>query len=123
MFQWIKGNAYTMIATLNDTAITLNNSAAAYFADIRWCLVGLDDENKLMAINPVTKNEYDLHLYPMEDLHKISVGTGYARVSNKALMTSISALIGLPLDGLKYLASWDEKEKMLVIDLNNIFRG
>ena len=123
MFQWIKGNAYTMIATLNDTAITLNNSAAANFADIRWCLVGLDDENKLMAIKPVTKNEYDLHLYPMEDLHKISVGTGYARVSNKALMTSISALIGLPLDGLKYLASWDEKEKMLVIDLNNIFRG
>ena len=123
MFQWIKGNAYTMIATLNDTAITLNNSAAAYFADIRWCLVGLDEENKLMSIKPVTKNEYDLHLYPMEDLHKISVGTGYARVSNKALMTSISALIGLPLDGLKYLASWDEKEKMLVIDLNNIFRG
>ena len=123
MFQWIKGNAYTMIATLNDTAITLNNSAAAYFADIRWCLVGLDEENKLMAIKPVTKNEYDLHLYPMEDLHKISVGTGYARVSNKALMTSISTLIGLPLDGLKYLASWDEKEKMLVIDLNNIFRG
>ena len=65
MFQWIKGNAYTMIATLNDTAITLNNSAAAYFADIRWCLVGLDDENKLMSIKPVTKNEYDLHLYPM----------------------------------------------------------
>lgn len=123
MFQWIKGNAYTMIATLNDTAITLNNSAAAYFADIRWCLVGLDEENRLMAIKPVTKNEYDLHLYPMEDLHKISVGTGYARVSNKSLMSSISALIGLPLDGIKYLASWDEKEKMLIIDLNNIFRG
>jgi hypothetical protein len=123
MFHWLKGNAYTMIATMNDTAITLNNSAAVYFADTRWTLVGLDEENKLLAIKPVSKNEYDLHLYPMEDLHKVSVGTGYARISNKAMMSAISSLLEMPLDSIKFLASWDDKEKMLIVDLNNIFRG
>jgi hypothetical protein len=108
---------------MNDTAITLNNSAAVYFADTRWTLVGLDEENKLLAIKPVSKNEYDLHLYPMEDLHKVSVGTGYARISNKAMMSAISSLLEMPLDSIKFLASWDDKEKMLIVDLNNIFRG
>ena len=123
MFQWIKGNAYTLIATLSDTAITLNNSAAVYFADIRWCLVGLDSEKQLMAIRPVTKNEYDLRLFPLEDLHKVSVGTGYARISNKTVMASISSMLGIVLDNVKFLASWDEKEKMLIVDFNKQFRG
>jgi hypothetical protein len=123
MFHWIKGNAYTLIATLTDTAITLNNSAAGYFADIRWCLVGLDYDTKVLAIKPVTKNEYDLHLYPLEDLHKISVGTGYARISNKSVMTAIAKMLEMKLDSVKFLASWDDKEKMMTVDLNNVFRG
>ena len=31
MFQWLKGNAYSMIVTLSDNYITLNNCAANRF--------------------------------------------------------------------------------------------
>ena len=41
MFEWVKGNAYTMLVTLYPNNFTLNNVAAAYFEDIRWCCIGL----------------------------------------------------------------------------------
>ena len=40
MFEWVKGNAYTMLVTLYPNNFTLNNVAAAYFEDIRWCCIG-----------------------------------------------------------------------------------
>ena len=90
MYQWIKGNVYKLIATLSDTCITLNNSAANHFADVRWCLIGIDSDELKLAIKPVSKTDIDLHLYSMEDLHKISMGNGYARISNKSLMQSVA---------------------------------
>ena len=49
MFEWVKGNAYTMLVTLYPNNFTLNNVAAAYFDDIRWCCIGLDRENRKVA--------------------------------------------------------------------------
>ena len=86
MFEWVKGNAYTMLVTLYPNNFTLNNVAAAYFEDIRWCCIGLDREERKVAIRPVTKREVDLKLIPLEQLHKVSMGKGYARISNKALI-------------------------------------
>ena len=45
MFTWIKGNAYTLVLTLYPNNITLNSSAASYFEDVRWAMIGLDKEN------------------------------------------------------------------------------
>ena len=118
MLKWVKGNAYTMIVTLSDTCITMNNSATNYFSEVRWVLVGLDEENQLLAIKPVSKADIELHLYPMEDLHKISVGNGYARITNKSLMQNIRELYGRPLDNVKLLATWNESEEMLTVRLN-----
>lgn len=118
MFEWVKGNAYTMIVTLYPNNFTLNNVAAAYFDDIRWCCIGLDRENRRVAIRPVTKREVDLKLIPLEQLHKVSMGKGYARISNKALIEEITQLTGIECSGLKVAAQFDEREKMLIIDLN-----
>lgn len=118
MFEWIKGNAYSLNATLYSGNITLNASAAYYFKDIRWVMVGLDDKNKKIAIKPITKRELDLKLVPLQHLHKISIGKGYARISNKAVIQNVEAMLQLKVDGLKFSAEFDDKENILIIDLN-----
>lgn len=120
MFTWIKGNAYSLILTLYPTNITLNSSAASYFQDIRWCMLGIDHTQHQLAIRPITKREVDLHLVPLDQLHKVSVGKGYARISNKAIMEEIALLLQQPIDGLKIRAEFDDKENMLLADLHEI---
>ena len=70
MFTWVKGNVYTLILTLYPSNITLNSSAAGYFEDVRWCMIGIDAENSQLGIRPVSKREIDLHLVEMDQLHK-----------------------------------------------------
>ena len=60
-----------------------------------------------------------LKLIPLEQLHKVSMGKGYARISNKALIEEIAQLTGIECNGIKVPAQFDEREKMLIIDLNN----
>ena len=117
MYQWIKGNVYKLVVTMTDSSITLNNSAANYFSDVRWCLIGIDSDDYKLAIKPVSKADVDLKLYSMEDLHKVSLGNGYARISNKSLMSNIAEVIKQPLLNTKFNASWDDKDNMLIVDL------
>ena len=100
MFTWVKGNVYTLILTLYPSNITLNSSAAGYFEDVRWCMIGIDAENSQLGIRPVSKREIDLHLVEMDQLHKISLGKGYARITNKAIMEEIALVTHQKMDGL-----------------------
>lgn len=119
VFEWTKGNAFTLYVTLYTTNITLNSAAASYFSDVRWVMIGVDHENALVAIKPVTKRELDLKLVPLEQLHKISIGKGYGRISNKMIMAQIEELCKEKLDGIKRSATFDEKQGMLIVDLHS----
>lgn len=124
MFTWVKGNAYTLVATLYTNNITLNNAAASYFQEIRWAMIGIDHESKKVAIKPVTKREVDLKLVPLEQLHKVSIGKGYARISNKQVMEEIADLLEVDMDGMKFDAFYDDQEELLIIDLTtNLEKG
>lgn len=118
MFEWVTGNAHALIVRVYPTNITLNASAASYFSEVRYVTIGFDKEQKKVAIKPVTKREVDLKLVSLDQLHKVSIGKGYGRISNKLVCDDISILIGLPLAGQKFLAKFDAKEHMLIIDLN-----
>ena len=120
MFTWVKGNAYALIVTLYPNNITLNNSAAAHFQDVRWAMIGIDAENKKIAIKPVTKREMDLKLVPLEQLHKVSIGKGYARISNKQVVEEIAKIVKEDLNGVKFGAEFDELQGILVVDLHEI---
>lgn len=117
MFTWVKGNAYTLVLTLYPNNITLNSSAASYFEDIRWVMIGIDKENFRLGIRPITKREIDLHLVSMDQLHKVSLGKGYARISNKTVMEELAGILQRPLNGLKINAAFDDDENMLIADL------
>lgn len=118
MYEWMKGNAYNLNVTLYNSNITLNSSAASYFNDIRWVMVGIDSQNKKIAIKPVPKSKIDLNLVPLEHLHKISIGKGYGRISNKNIMKDISDLMEREIDSLKFQATYNDKEDFLEVDLN-----
>lgn len=121
MFTWVKGNVYTLVLTLYPNNITLNSSAASYFQDVRWCMIGFDKERLQLALKPVSKREIDLHLVSLDQLHKVSVGKGYARISNKMIIEEISAMIDhQPINGLKINATFDDKENMLLADLHEL---
>lgn len=117
MFEWIPGNAYSTVVTLYPNNFTLNNTAATYFKDVRWCCIGLDKKALKVAIKPIAKREIDLNLVPLDQLHKVSIGKGYARISNKLILDEIAALLHKECNGIKYNATFDEKERMLIIDL------
>lgn len=119
MYQWVRGNVNSNIVTLYPNNFTLNNIAASYFQDCRWCCLGIDKENYKIAIKPITKREIDLKLVPVENLHKVSMGKGYARISNKMIIEEIAKMLDETCNGIKFSAAFDEKEKMLVIDLQD----
>ncbi len=119
MYEWLTGNAHTMVVTLYNTNITLNNSAAAYFSDVRYATIGINRDLKQFVIKPVTKREVDLKIVQLEHLHKVSIGKGYARISNKIVCDELAAIINANLEGQKYIARYDDKEKMLVINLSD----
>jgi hypothetical protein len=67
----------------------------------------------------VTKREVELKIVQLEHLHKVSIGKGYARISNKIVCDELSAIINANLEGQKYIARYDDKEKLLVINLSD----
>ena len=119
MYEWVKGNAYQLNVTLYDSNITLNSYAASYFTDIRWVMIGIDSENKKVAIKAVPKKEIDLHLISLDQLHKRSIGKGYGRISNQSVMNEIRELLKTDINGVKFQATYNEKEMLLEINLQN----
>jgi hypothetical protein len=120
MYEWVTGNAHALIVRVYPTNITLNASAASFFNDVRYVTIGFNKESNKVAIKPITKREVDLKLVPLEQLHKVSIGKGYGRISNKLVCDEISALIEQPLTGQRFLSQFDAKSHMLVIDLTQI---
>lgn len=120
MYEWVTGNAHALIVRVYPTNITLNASAASLFNDVRYVTIGFNKESLKVAIKPITKREVDLKLVPLEQLHKVSIGKGYGRISNKLVCDEISALIGQLLTGQRFLSQFDVKSHMLVIDLTQI---
>ena len=114
MFEWIHNTVSTSTITLYPGNLTLNSSAASYFQDVRWVMLGVD---------PISKREIDLHLVDQNQLHRISIGNGYARISNKTIMKQIAAMIGREVNGEKVSAQFREEETLLVFDLKELCEG
>ena len=53
----------------------------------------------------------------LQQLHKVSLGKGYARISNKQVMEEIASMLKQSLNGDKFEAVYDEASNLLVIEL------
>lgn len=121
-FVWASKKPLDDIATLYEANITLNKSATSYFEEAYVVLLGLDIQNKLIAIKPVTKDEVSLGFIPEEQQHNITVKSSYSRICNKLFLKEVSDLIGLDFSSTqayKFRAEWNPKDNALLIDLKN----
>ena len=121
-FEWASKKPLDEVATIYNANITLNKSATGYFENAYVVLLGLDRENNLIAIKPITKEEISMGYIPKEQQHNITVKPSYSRICNKLFVKEVSDLIGLEFvehhQSYKFKASWDQKENVLVINLN-----
>lgn len=122
MFKWIDGNVNTLIVTINENSITLNQKAASYFENTRYVTVGIDASKSLVAIHPVTKEDLEHSIFTPQQLHKIHLGNGYAKITNKSLCQMIQNQLEYELNSIKFNCEFDEKNKYLIIDLKDVVR-
>ena len=122
-FTWVSKKTNDELATLSDKNITLNKSASTYFETAYSVLLGINEEEKLIAVKPITKEEALLGHIPDDKKHNITVKSSYSRICNKNFMKDVSNLMGLTFENnkvYKYKSYWSQKENALIIDLTQM---
>jgi hypothetical protein len=119
MLEWFTKSSQTSIVTIYPSNFTLNTCAASHFQEVRYCMIGLDREKYFVALKPITSEELDLQIVPTEQLHKVSIGKGYARVCNKVIIGEIEKLLDIKIDGIKFNSAYNEKDNMLLVNLKD----
>lgn len=119
MYKWVKGNSFNKVATIYSGNITLNVPCISLFENVNWCIVGIDSATKKVGIKCINKDDIAKKTYNEDTYNKVSVGKSFVRISNKSLINEISALLKEEASGQKFAVSYNPKEKMIEIDLNN----
>jgi hypothetical protein len=120
-FQWFSKNENEGIATIYDSNITLNKAASGYFDSAYSVMLGYDPKTKIVAIKPLKKDTDNLGHIPDDRKYKISIKQSYSRVSNKLFIKTLSDDTGIQFkktEAHKFVATWDQTEKILKIDLS-----
>ena len=119
-FEWSTNDIAKKTVTIYSTNLTLNKAACRHFEDVNYVLLGLDRKNNLLGIKPVQKQEIDTQIYPEDQLHRISIGKSYGRISNKTFIRELSQIYRLDLSDNKYYkydARFDVIHQILLVDL------
>lgn len=119
-FEWSKNDLIKKTVTIYNTNITLNKSACQHFENVQYVLLGLDRKNNVLGIKPINKEQLDSNVYQKEQLHRISIGKSYGRISNKNFITSLIHAYSLDIKenlGFKYTASFDVIQQILLVNL------
>ena len=119
-FEWSTNDIAKKTVTIYSTNLTLNKAACRHFEDVNYVLLGLDRKNNLLGIKPIQKQEIDTQIYPEDQLHRISIGKSYGRVSNKNFIENLAREYHLDLSdkqGLKYPANFDVVHQILTVNL------
>ncbi len=119
-FEWSTNDIATMLLTIYETNLTLNKAACTHFENVNYVLLGLDRTAKQIGIKPVTKQEIDDHVYPTSQLHRISLGKSYGRISNKSFIHNLSQEFGLDFHEnqcYKYKVTFDVVHSIMIAHL------
>ena len=118
-FNWCINESNKKIVTLASGSITLNSAASKHFENVAYVLLGVNPKGQL-GIKPVTKEEVQNNYYPKEQLHHISQGKSYMRISNKIFLQELDSSFALNLESkgtVKMPAYFDVVHQILLVDL------
>ena len=119
MIKWFDAKERNGTASLYSNNITLN-TIAMYPLDYAFrVLVGVQDDGNIV-IKPVSKNEVESGTLDESRLLKLERHKSFARISSSLLMRQISEEIDeeLSKSAMKFETIWDDKENVLVININ-----
>lgn len=117
---WYNERKKDCIATLYDTNITLNRPTSVFVERAYKVMLGVDELKKVFYIKPITKDEVTRGTYENSQLYNITLKSSYSRITNKGFMKEVKDVLGLKEIGdtpRKFLISYDEDEKVLIINL------
>lgn len=118
-FNWSTSESNRKAITITESSITLNTNASKHFQNVSYVLLGVNSENKL-GIKPVDKEALNGNYYPKEQLHHLSVGKSYMRISNKSFIKELNDKFNLGLESAKSLklsAHYDVVHQILLVNL------
>ncbi|KXU50736.1 MAG: hypothetical protein KHZ15_02435 [Coprobacillus cateniformis] len=119
-FEWSTNDIATMTLTIYETNLTLNKAACTHFEDVNYVLLGVDKSARQIGIKPVSKQEIDDQIYPESQLHRISLGKSYGRISNKSFVYDLSQEFGLDFENnqcYKYKVTYDVVHSIMIAQL------
>lgn len=119
MYKWVKGNSFNKVATIYPGNITLNVPCINLFDGINWCIVGIDNSTKKVGIKCINKEDIAKKTYSEDTFNKVSIGKSFVRISNKSLINEISSILKEDINGKKFNVSYNSKDKIIEIDLND----
>lgn len=118
-FVWGTNDMAIPVITIYASNITLNKVACRHFEDVRYVMLGINQEHHQLAIKPVDKTALEKKIYPESQLHKLSLGKSYGRVTSKSFIQRISDIIPLDFEQkncYKFSASYDVVHGLLLIN-------
>ena len=119
-FEWSTNDIARKTLTIYETNLTLNKAACSHFEDVNYVLLGIDREKNQIGIKPVSKEDLNQHIYPESQLHRISLGKSYGRISNKSFIENLCQEYHLDFQKeqcFKYQAHYDVIHHILIIQL------
>lgn len=119
MIKWINVKAKNGVASLYANNITLNTTAMYPFDIAYKVQVGIDD-NKNIAIQPLTEAIVESGDLDESCLLKLERHKSFARISSVSLMKQLSEELKLELgkNPVQFETSWDSVENILTIHVN-----
>ena len=118
-FVWNTNELNASVVSIYETNITLNTTACMHFENVNYVLLGIDYDNHCIGIKPVGKQAINDGIYPQDQLHKISRGKSYGRITNKPFIKELADLIPLDFNEknvFKFKGTYDIVHEVLIVD-------
>ncbi|MGL4949153.1 MAG: hypothetical protein ACRC5M_02135 [Anaeroplasmataceae bacterium] len=116
---WFSDKSKNLIATISDLNITLNKPASNLIEDAYNVMLGINGSEQKVYIKSYTKEEVIRGDLDSNSLYLITTRASYSRVTNKEFIKQIKKVLNVKCfeKPKKYLISFNESSKTLVIDL------
>lgn len=114
-FMWSSPSAGAPIVSIALYGITFNSAVLDILKRPEMIMIGYDEREKVIGVKPITKQEDDGKGFVFAERER----RGNVRIGNKDFLRYIATSAELNLEkSEKFIASWDEQENILIVDLN-----
>ena len=110
---WLSKKRKTGQAHFTEKYIALNMVARESLLDYQYCMVGVDNDKKIIAIKCLTNNEVSRGDIDKDSVYNISILRTCARIVSKPLVKDINDATEINLIDYKLDTVWNEEDKTL----------